>query len=95
MVILQPALVAPQALLEPLGRRLEAAVGIVALALGLKVDAGIQVDRELGTKGLLALLDGHMPGVAVLEIFLQHRDDALVRAFTQAFAHINVLADHA
>ena len=75
---LDPSLVAPNPLLQPLAGQISALIGIGSHAMGLKTHALPQMDRAVGTKLAVLFLHAHMPGRNSSDIFLDGLRNALL-----------------
>ena len=91
-VLLQPSLVAPEALLDALGGGVEALIGVLVPALALENDAGVEVDRAIAAEAGALALDGDVGVVAAVDIFADAERHALFNATPQGLANIDALA---
>src|SRR5579864_1067644 len=92
LVILEPALVTAQPLLDPLRRLVGAGIGIRRHGFGFEHDAGIEMDHAFGPEAEAFLADRDMAGKAAVEIFCGGFRDPLADARTQGLAYVNVPA---
>ena len=88
----EPALVAAQALLDPLGRRVEGRQGVLPLAGGLQGKAGVEMDHAVGVESRSLLLDRHMSREPAVEIFGNRVSDALLDAPAERIADFHLFA---
>ena len=91
-MLLELALVAPETLLDALGGRIEALIGVLILALAPENDAGIEVDRAVAAEARSFALDGDVGVIAAIEVFADGERNALLDAGTQTIANIDALA---
>ena len=94
-MILQPPLVAAQPLFDALGGLVGAGIGIGRHRLRFQHDAGIEMDHAFGAEAEAVLADGHVTGIAAVEIFRGRFGDPLVDAAAQRLADVDVLARNA
>jgi hypothetical protein len=90
----QPLLVAAQALLDPLGGLIEAAIGVLGRARGFERHAGGQVEHAIGPEARSVPGDGHMAGIAAVEIFRQGARHAVEDLGPEGFADIEILTGY-
>ena len=91
-MILEPPLVAAQPLLDAHRGLIGAGIGVGGDRFGLQHDAGIEMDHAFGAEAESLLADGHVAGIAAVEIFCGGLGDALVDAPAQRLADVDVLA---
>src|SRR5664279_110556 len=84
--ILQPALVATQALFDHQQRLIGAGVGVGGIGIGFQRNAGIQMQRAVGTKTVAILAQRDVAGIIAVEIFAQHFICAFADAAAQGIA---------
>ena len=92
MMALQPLLVAAQTLFESLGRLVEGGVGLLCAAVGLKDDAGGEMQAAIGAIARALGRDRDMAADAAVEIFRGGLLETLRDMRAQRFADIDVLA---
>src|SRR6267154_1687341 len=68
LMVLEPALVAAQPLLDMHGRSIGAGIGVGRERVGLQHDPGIKMDHAFGAKAESLLADGDVPGKSAVEI---------------------------
>ena len=94
-MLLEPALVAAEALLDALGGLVEARVSILGPPLRLEHDAGIEMDGALGPEARPLALEGDVAGETAVEIFLHRLAEAGLDLDAESVANIEILAGNA
>jgi hypothetical protein len=94
-MVLEPPLVAAQALLDSHRRLVGAGIGVSRKGLRFERDAGIEMDRAFGAKAEALLADGDVTGKTAVEILGGRLGDPLIDARAQRLADVDVLARHA
>src|SRR5688572_22304667 len=89
---LQPPRVAPHALLEPLASEVGALIGVGRHTMGFEAHALPQMDRAVGAKLPVFLLDAHMPGRRPPDILLHRVQNALLDISAQGLADVQILS---
>ena len=89
---LQPPLVAPNPLLEPLAGEIGALIGIGRDAMGFEAHALPQMDRAVGPKLPVLLLDAHMPRRLAPDELLDRVHDALLDVTAQRLTDVQILS---
>src|SRR5437667_80114 len=77
LMILEAALVSPQAFLDALGRLVGAGIGVSGYRFSLEHDARIKMDHAFRAEAEPVLADGHVAGKAAVEIFGRSLANAL------------------
>ncbi len=91
-MILEPPMIAAQALLNPMHRLIGTRIGVVGTAFSMQRNFRVEMHVAFGAKPRALALHRDMPGISAVEIFAHDfaysRDDALA----QCFANIQIFA---
>src|SRR5215213_4568877 len=90
--VLQPPLVAPQALLDALGRLVEARIGVRRRARGFERDPRGEVQHALGAEPGAVLGDRDMARIVAVEVLPERARDAGLDLAAQRLADVEILA---
>ena len=91
-MILQPAVIAAQPLLDPQRRLIGAGVRVSRQAFGVQGDFRVEMDGAFGAEPESLPLERGMSGIAAIEIFAHGFGDALAHALAQRVTHVEVLS---
>src|SRR5690606_22014404 len=89
---LEPALVAPQPLFDPLGRLVEGQGRLGARPRCLQYDAGVKVNRALAAEKRPLSLENDETGEAAVEILLDSLADAVGDPRSKRLSDVHVLS---
>ena len=92
MIILQPAVIAPQPALDAFGGLIGAGIGIGGGGVGVQRNPGIEMDHAFGAVAEGFPADRDVAGIAAVEILGQDFGHARVYALPQRFTDVDVLA---
>ena len=92
VMALEPALVAAQTLFDAFRRLIEGGVGLLRAAVGLKHDAGGEMQAAIGAKARALRRDRDMAADSAVEIFRRRRLQPLRHMSAKRFADVDVLA---
>src|SRR5439155_1058750 len=95
VVLLELALVTPEALLDALRRLVEAKASLLGPAFGLQHDAGIEMDGAFRPEAGPLALEGDPAGETAVEIFLQGLVEAGLDLAAESVANVEILAGNA